>query len=391
MPPLFYGRKNSLHFPANSVDMKALTFYNEGKDRESLKLLCGKEVIYFLKCVTGYLSKKSQILMKRLVGKMATIRDVAKLAGVSVATVSRVLNNRGYVHQDTRKKVEEAILSLDYKPNAVARSLFKKTSKSVGFIIPDITNPFFPQLVRSVEMVMKRAGYTILLFNSDEILENELKSIDLMVSKYVDGFLVVSNTLKKEHISELSLPVVCLDRVIGEEIPSVSVDNYAGARKAVRHLLERGCRNIAHIRGPAKVRTAEERLRGYRDEIRANGLKPYIVPGNYDLNTAMENALELFEKHPEIDGVFAGNDVMAVGAMKAASKLGIPIPGRLKIIGFDGIEWGTAVTPELTTMEQPISELGKKAGELLLELINGGKLRTSHYVFEAKLIVREST
>lgn len=322
---------------------------------------------------------------------MATIRDVAKLAGVSVATVSRVLNNQGYVHEDTRKRVERAIEQLNYKPNAVARSLYKKTSKSIGLIIPDITNPFFPQLVRAVEETMNEAGYTVLLFNSDEELERELNIIDLMVTKYVDGIIIVSNTIKYEHLKDLSIPIVALDRIVNEAIPSVSVDNYEGAREAVRLLIRKGCRKIAHLRGPENIFTAEERLRGYIDEMESQGLSHFVYSGNYELKTSMLETMKLISENPGIDGIFAGNDVMAVGAVKAITRLGIKIPDQLKIIGFDGIELGTAITPELTTMQQPIIQLGKKSSELLLDYIEGNQIGKRHYVFPAKLIERDST
>jgi LacI family transcriptional regulator len=323
--------------------------------------------------------------------KMATIRDVAKLAGVSVATVSRVLNNQGYVHEDTRKNVKRAIQSLNYQPNAVARSLFKKTSKTIGFIIPDITNPFFPQLVKTVEETLSKAGYTILLFNSGEQLENELKLIELMISKYVDGIIIVSNTIKKEHLINVKVPIVALDRVISKDIPSISLNNYKGAREAVRYLISKGCSHIAHLQGPKDIHVADERLRGYINELEKNKMSKYIFTGNYDLKTSMESTIKLLSEHPEVDGVFAGNDIMAVGAIKAITTLGLQIPNEIKVIGFDGIEWGIAITPELTTMEQPIYTLGEKSVELLLELMKGTYTGQKHYVFNAQLIERSST
>ncbi|MEH7385793.1 LacI family DNA-binding transcriptional regulator [Bacillus sp. JJ1521] len=322
---------------------------------------------------------------------MATIRDVAKLAGVSVATVSRVLNNQGYVHEDTRKNVEQAIQSLNYQPNAVARSLFKKTSKTIGFIIPDITNPFFPQLVKTVEETLSKAGYSILLFNSDEQLENELKLIEIMISKYVDGIIIVSNTLKKEHLKNVKVPIVALDRVISRDIPSISLNNYEGAREAVRYLLSKGCSHIAHLQGPKDIHVADERLRGYIDELQEHKKSTYIYVGNYDLKTSMKSTMKLLSEHPEVDGIFAGNDIMAVGAIKAITELGLQIPNDIKVIGFDGIEWGIAITPELTTMEQPIYKLGEKSVELLLELMTGTYTGQKHYVFDANLIERRST
>lgn len=323
--------------------------------------------------------------------EMATIKDVAKLAKVSTATVSRVINNSGYVHADTRKRVEEAIRQLNYRPNAVARSLFKKESKSIGFIIPDITNPFFPQLVRAVEDTIMKAGYTILLFNTDGVLDYELQLIELMKSKYVDGILAVSNSIKREHLQDLTIPIVSIDRVIDPDLPSVSIDNYDGAKQAVRHLLAKGCRKIAHLSGPENIDNARERCQGYLDEMKRNNMHPLVYPGNYELKEAMNAVLMLLTEHPDVDGIFAGNDVMAVGTIKAATKLGYKIPEDIKVIGFDGIDIGMTITPELTTMEQPILEMGRKGSELLLDLIHGKKIEQKRFVYQAKLVERHST
>ncbi|MBR2566260.1 MAG: LacI family DNA-binding transcriptional regulator [Paenibacillus sp.] len=322
---------------------------------------------------------------------MTTIRDVAKAAQVSVATVSRVLNNQGYVSAHSREKVERAIQELNYTPNAVARSLYKKKSKSIGFIIPDISNPFFPQLFRAVEKYLIDHEYTVLLFNSDDQLDRISNIMDSMRTEYVAGAIIVSDKIKEEHLAKLSIPVVAIDRVISEHVPSLTVNNYKNAREAIRYLVSQGCSNIAHVRGPKGVYNAEERFRGYRDEIAEQQLPSLVICGNYDLKTSLVATMELLDQHPEIDGIFAGNDIMAVGVIKALAKLGIQVPDQMKVIGFDGIEWGTTITPELTTMEQPIEQIGTKSGELLLNLIDGHVMDSHHYSFDAKLVVRDST
>lgn len=321
---------------------------------------------------------------------MATISEVAKRAGVSVATVSRVLNNKGYVHEDTRKAVVQAIADLEYKPNNVARSLFKKTSKMIGFVIPDITNPFFPQLVRAIEDVMYPAGYTTILYNSDEQLEHEVEFIEGMTAKYTDGFIVVSNSLKWEHLQQLSVPVIALDRHIDERLSSVIIDNYDGARKALEYMIQRGCKTIAHLAGPSDVFTSSERKRAYEDVMRERGLPILLKQGHYELQKGMVTTMQLLEEHPEIDGVFAANDVMAIGALKAAARLGVEVPKDISFMGFDGVQWGETVTPELTTMQQPIYEMGKKAAEMLLARIQDSKVPVEHHVMETSLKVRNS-
>ncbi|WP_335871129.1 LacI family DNA-binding transcriptional regulator [Bacillus sp. 2205SS5-2] len=322
---------------------------------------------------------------------MVTIKDVAKEAQVSVATVSRVLNNQGYVHEDTKLKVENVIQRLKYRPNNVARSLFKKKSKMIGFIVPDIMNPYFPQLVRAVEDVTNKAEYTTFLCNSDEDLKKELMYLEKMQENYIDGVIIVSNTLELKHIEGLQMPMVALDRFFHQSIPSVTIDNYHEARKAVRYLLENGCKRVAHIQGPEDIENSILRKKAYEDEMNEQKLPIIICNGDYDLKGSEKALLELLKSYPTIDGVFAGNDVMAVGALKAASRLKLHVPEDLSIVGFDGIELTETVSPEITTMAQPIYEMGKKAATMLLELIDGKKLEDVHMVFNTELMKRETT
>ncbi len=324
---------------------------------------------------------------------LSTIRDVAKEAGVSVATVSRVLNNSGYVNEDTRKRVMDAIEKLNYKPNAVARSLFKKQSKMIGLIVPDITNPFFPQLARAVEDVTKQAGYTLVLCNSDNQIDKEQEYIEVLKQKYIDGFIIVTSTLKQEHIEGLGVPIVALDRAIDDSTPYVGVDNYEGAKMATRFLLNKGCKKIAHVRGSIGILTADERCRGYIDELQNLSLfnPELIVNGDFQIQKTKQAMIELLTIYPDIDGVFAGNDIMAIGVLKAAEEVGKKIPEQLSVIGFDGIALSEITTPELTTMSQPIYEIGSTAAKMLLGIIEEKPLPKSTYTFPVRLVERKST
>ncbi len=324
---------------------------------------------------------------------MTTIKDVAVEAKVSVATVSRVLNNNGYVNEETRKRVLQAISNLNYMPNEVARSLFKKQSKTVALIVPDIKNPFFPEVARAIEDVMSSQEYTLILCNSDEQVEKEIMYLDVMKQKYVDGIIIVTNTLTPKHIEHRDIPIVALDRPIGFDIPSVSVNNYEGAKQAVQYLKEIGCKRIAHIRGPKNIISAEERYSGYLDEAANESWfsDDYVVAGNYKVFETTAAVKELLTNHPEIDGIFAGNDYMAVGVLKAATELGIKVPEELSIIGFDGIQLSRLTSPEITTMAQPIYELGHKAAQLLLEMIEGKSVPELHSQFQVTLMKGQST
>ncbi len=324
---------------------------------------------------------------------MTTIKDVAHEAEVSVATVSRVLNNVGYVNEDTRKRVEKAISNLNYKPNAVARSLFKKQSKTIALIVPDIKNPFFPEIARAIEDVMNRKEYTLILCNSDEKVEKERKYLEVMKQKYVDGVIIVTSTLTPKHVEENGIPIVALDRPIANSIPSVSVNNFDGARQAVQYLKSIGCKKIAHVRGPQNVINADERFFGYLAEVKQepwfnDGL---IVTGNFNVVQTTEVTKKFLADNPDVDGIFAGNDYMAVGVIKAAVEMGLRIPDDLAVIGFDGIQLCQLTSPELTTMAQPIYEMGYTAAELLLDMVEGRKVEKMHHEFEVELIERQST
>lgn len=322
---------------------------------------------------------------------MITIKEVAKYADVSVATVSRVINNKGYVQAETRQKVEEAIRLLNYRPNNVARSLFKKQSKMIGYIVPDITNPYFPQLVRAVEDVTVKAGYTTFLCNSDDDLQKEQMYLEKMLENHIDGVIIVSNNIEARHLENIHLPIVALDRVFHEKIPSVTIDNYDGARRAVMHLLENGCKKIAHLKGPEIIENSNLRKKAYEDVMEENKFPIIIGAGNYQFKDAEMTMKSLLELHPDIDGVFAGNDVMAVGVLKALNRMRIRVPEQIKLVGFDGIEWTETVSPEITTIAQPIYDMGKKAATMLMERINGQAVGEDHIVLETELKVRETT
>lgn len=324
---------------------------------------------------------------------MASIKDVAKQAGVSVATVSRVLNDKGYVSVETRKKVEAAIGELNYRPNEVARSLFKKQSKTIGLILPDIMNPFFPELARAIEDTAAKLGYTVILCNSDEDEEKARRYVDVMLQKYVDGIIISSNTIQEKTIRELHIPVVCIDREISKDIPTIVVDNKNGARMATRFLQQKGRQKIAHIRGPVDIVNANERCDGYREVVSKEDWfqESYIVNGNYRMDTAIEATLELLQRHPEVDGIFAANDTMAIGVIKAVYQHGLKVPDDISVIGFDGIALAKASIPELTTVEQPLYELGQKAAKLLIELIQGQEVDKTFYQYDVQLIERDST
>lgn len=301
---------------------------------------------------------------------MATIKDVSKYSGVSVATVSRVLNNSNKVKPATKERVLQAINELNYKPNAVAKTLFKKQSYSIGLIIPDISNPFFPQVARAVEDTARQYGYRVILCNSDGNKEKERDYIETLSQNHVDGLLVTTISGNSDNFKRFHLPVVALDRSMDKEIPCVYVDNYEGGKLAAQTLFENGGKVFGEISGPTNLITAKERSRGFRDFLKKKGITAITYEGEFDFKRSFITAGQLLDENPEIDSVFVGNDQIGVALVKEAMLRGMSIPDDLQIIGFDGIDIGELISPSLSTIEQPIYELGKEATKLLLDLAN---------------------
>jgi len=328
---------------------------------------------------------------------LATIRDVAKLAGVSVSTVSRVLNQNGYVNKETEQKVVAAISKLNYEPNAMARGLASKKTGTIAIILPDISNPFFPELARAVEDVARTYGYTVFLCNSDDHSDKEKSYIDVLHKKYIDGIIFASNTLTGSEIERMqkqNTPFVVLDRTPDQQSCSiVRSKNYLGGRLAVEHLLEVGCKKIAHIYGPQYFSTARERLMGYEDCVRGyDWFSPSLmIPGDFSMNGGKKAVEILFQRFSDVDGIFIGNDLMAVGALKVLNQKGIKVPDEMAICGFDGISLSEMIEPEITTIAQPIYEMGALATRILIKKIQGLEQQNQCYELDVKLVPREST
>ena len=322
---------------------------------------------------------------------MATIKDVAKMANVSVATVSRYVNDNGYVGLKSKEAIEQAIRALDYKPNLIARSLTTKQMQTIGLIVPDIMNPFFPELARAIEDTALKAGYTVILCNSDEQAEKEMHYIESLQQKYIAGFIIASNQLTNEQYCKLNVPIVLLDRVFENDLPSVTSNNQFGAEIATNYLLTRNVKELAFFSGPKNLEPMQQRLTGFNQAVAEKNIKTHIFESLFDFLHAEQSAFEALSKYPTIDAVFASSDVIAMGVLKAAHKLGIRVPDELQVIGFDGIAMGEIVTPSLTTVAQNIYALGEAATNMLVQQIKGEPLLEKHITIEPKLIVRGTT
>ncbi|WP_226670775.1 LacI family DNA-binding transcriptional regulator [Metabacillus litoralis] len=302
------------------------------------------------------------------------IEDVAKLAGVSPTTVSRVLNNRGYISEKTRKKVHDSMKQLNYYPNEIARSLFIKRTYLIGLIFPSTSNPFYGQLIFHLENIYAQLGYKVLLCNSQNNEQKEKQYLQMLQRNQVDGIIAGAHNRGIEEYDIPKLPVVGIDRYLSDTIPVVSSDNYDGGRQATQLLIEKGCKKIIHINGPNFLETpANLRRKAYEDVMVASQLKPITYEFPLKSNDEIVSGIikDLFNEHPNVEGIFASDDMIAAKVIREAKKRGISIPDHLKVVGYDGTETTRQLLPELTTVEQPVEEIARKAVEILNFQIDG--------------------
>jgi LacI family sucrose operon transcriptional repressor len=325
---------------------------------------------------------------------MPTIKDVAKLAGVTVTTVSRVLNNRGYISDETRKKVYKAMEELNYRPNEIARSLHRRKSKLIGLIIPIVSHPFFAELAGFIEYYAYLKGYKVLICNSllDRVKEKEY--IDMLKSNQVDGIIMGSHTLEVEEYMNLNYPIVTFDRCISENFPYVSSDNYHGGKLATNLLIQKGCKKIAHICGNLQLNLlANKRSEAFIELTKEHGIESAIIETEINVfNTTQYESIvrRLLTEHPDIDGVFASSDVIAAYLIQACYLMNKRIPEDIKIVGYDDIKLASLFVPPITTIHQPLEDMAKCAVELIMKQIEGKEFELEN-VFPVKLIERSTT
>lgn len=330
-----------------------------------------------------------------------TIKDIAKMANVSIATVSRVINNKAEgIRQDTRERILSIIKEYEYQPNTIARSMITKKTSTIGLVIPDIRNPFFPELVRGVEDFCKTKKYSVFLCNTDGDQKREKEYLNLLKEKNVDGIIytyayVGASKRLEDFIDKSKIPIVLLDRGdVANSFSGVYIDNKKAGYLATEHLIGLSHKKIGCITGPDFVQNSQDRLTGYMKALVDNGItvnKQWIKLGNYQLEGGYAAAKKLLTEQ-EVTAIFAFNDLMAFGVYQAAYELGVRIPEELSIVGFDNIKYNQLLTPKLTTIEQPTYEMGKIAADLLFNQIRiGSKVETKTMYLEPKLIVKEST
>ncbi len=348
----------------------------------------------------GMLSHHRNRLRNRLQRRcpIVTMREVAERAGVSVTTVSHVINNSRPVNPQTRDRVEEAMQALGYQPNVLARSLRRGVTHTIGIILPDNSNPYFAEVVRGIEDASFDQGYSVILCNSDNDLEKEHHYTNVLVEKQVDGIIFVAAGLSAENIIALQkrgVPLVLVDRQVPDvRVDNVLADNQHGGWLATNHLIELDHRVIGCIAGPKGVRLSSERINGYRQALESAHLsvKPdLIVEGNFQYQSGYEGAKELFSQEHFPTAIFACNDLMAIGAYRFAHENNLKIPEQISIVGFDDVRLSAFINPPLTTIHQSKHKMGSRAAELLMERIADQELEPRQEILETNLVVRGST
>ena len=330
---------------------------------------------------------------------MVTIKDVAKRAGVSPATASRVAGNYGYVSAEKRLKVLKAIAALGYRPNRIARSMVTLSTQTVGLVVTDIQNPFFAQLARGVEDLIWEHGYTLILANTDENLQRENAILISMQEKMVDGLILVPASSRysptRNALIEQGIPIVLLDRASdGLEVDTVLVDNRQGAYTAVSHLIELGHKRIGMIVDNLDITTNEERIAGYRSALIDNNipLEANLVQScQFTEQSAYAIAGEMLRRPDRPSALFTAYNLISIGTLIAIQEIGLRISEDISIVGFDDVEWNQLISPKLTAIAQPVYEMGKVAGERLLARLKGDRSPALEIRLKTKFILRDSS
>ena len=321
------------------------------------------------------------------------LTDVAALAGVSPTTVSRVINNYGYLSQKTIDKVHKAMEELNYQPNSLARSLQGKKSQFIGIIFPSVKNPFFGELTEKIEKELFKKGYKTILCNCEKIPEKEIEYIKMLNANQVDGIITSSHNLDIEEYKKVIAPIVSFDRNYGANIPIISSDNFAGGEIATRTLVHLGSKRIGIITGSNDTDSPTNlRLKGYLSVIKEFDMEPYVYEFKDSTNQIMkEIEIERILKFEKIDAVFCTDDLTAISVMKIARKLNYNIPDDLKIIGYDGTELIQKLHPELSTIVQPLDDIATLLVEILLNEINDeNTFEENQYILPVKLFQSET-
>ena len=328
---------------------------------------------------------------------MPTIYQVAERAGVSLSTVSRVLNGKASVNKVLRERVEKAVEELNYRPNSVARSLANSRTDSIGVLVPELNAPFFGDLMQAVESTLRAADKHVIITVGRNCLETEKDAVEFLISRNCDALIMHAEALSDEYLLELNqskLPIALVNRQVeGLSEACTTLDNEKGGYLATRHLLELGHKNIAYISGPIEKRDAKLRLEGHNRALSEAGVSPnseLIFEGNYTEEDGKLGLLELMARDQPFTALVCANDWMASGAISCARDLGMSLPHDLSIVGFDDVVFAHHVFPRLTTVSNPVANMAEMSAKYILNKVYG-QANDVQLSFEPTLILREST
>ncbi len=330
---------------------------------------------------------------------MANIKDVAARSGVSITTVSHVVNGTRFVSEIVRQRVEEAVRELGYVPSAVARSLKNNNTRTLGMVIPNNSNPYFAEIIRGVEERCYGAGYNLILCNSNDDVERQALYLRVLAQKRVDGLVFVasgSDAVVRATLDDIAMPMVLLDREVAGvgEGDLVEVNHTVGGEMACRHLLELGHPRVACISGPPGLSPSSKRRAGWKNALESAHVERTesdLARGDFTARGGYLAMQSLLKHRPRPSAVFVCNDLMAFGALAAIGEAGISVPEQISIVGFDDIELAAFSAPPLTTVAQPKLQIGTLAAELLLERVETGRREARRVILEPQLKVRGST
>ncbi|MEZ0536393.1 LacI family DNA-binding transcriptional regulator [Caldicellulosiruptoraceae bacterium PP1] len=331
---------------------------------------------------------------------MATIKDVAKHAGVSVTTVSRVINNSAPVNQETKQRVLKAIEELNFSPSIIAQGLRTKRSKTIGFLMPDYLNPFYHELLKYLEDEARKEGYHILLSSTGDDYSYEINYINDLINRNIDGIIICSYSGSENTIDYLlnlskKMPVVFLDNInVRSSVNAVFTDGYKGIKEVTQHLIKLGHRKIAFIKGLSKYKVANDRFLGFMDALKENEipiLNDYIFEGDYNIKSGYEAAQYFLSLNNIPTAIVSSTDLMAIGAINYIKSKGLEIPQDIAIAGFDDIYLSKIVSPPLTTYKQPIKQIAKQTISLFIHKLNHPRSKNKQIKLEGQLLIRYST
>lgn len=332
--------------------------------------------------------------------KKYTIGEIAEICHVSKATVSRVINNnpRG-VGEETRQRVLETIRELNYRPNALARSVATACSGMVGLIVPDVSNFFYPKVIRGVMDYMDTKGYSVIVGNSDYNPEQEAKQLLNLIDKRVDGIILCSGVSNKKFLKEFRkyhVPIGLMGRTFDMALSDVSIsgDNVKGAFKAADYLIRAGYRKIAFVEGSFATSGGKQRLEGYRQAMEAAGIPvnpAILMEGDYTIEYGREAAKEILQKRNQVEAIMTGSDLVAIGIVAQLQQSGLRIPEDIEIIGYDNIELASVFQPHLSTVSKPHYDMVQHISKQLIRIIEGERVSLPHMTVEPELVLRDTT